>query len=280
MSSASFISRVREALPTFSKAERRLADTVLEFPGNLSSYSASELANCADVSNATVTRFVRRLGYQNYDEARRHVRAENEAGSPLFYPLDRNGAAGTIGEHNDHMQANLGRTLGRTNDAEIVDVAQALLSARKVWVIGFRNAFGLAAYFRWQLAQVLDDVTLLPHAGDALAEDLSDVRANDVAVVFVLRRQHAMHKVILDYLQRMQIRTVRIVNVPMDLGSPADWTFRCETRSLSPIDNHVSVLAICHLLATRTIELSDRRGRKRMSEIENAHDFFQEILRS
>ena len=82
--SASFVSRVREALGALPPTERRLGEFVLDFPGNLSSYSASELARLTGVSNASVTRFVRRLGYESYDEARRHAREAGSSGAPLY----------------------------------------------------------------------------------------------------------------------------------------------------------------------------------------------------
>ena len=70
-SQRSFLGRVREALPELRPAERRLGEFLCDFPGELASYSATELASLADVSNATVTRFVKRLGYENFDDARR-----------------------------------------------------------------------------------------------------------------------------------------------------------------------------------------------------------------
>ena len=57
-----FLTRVRENLGQFHPMERRLAEFVLDFPGDLASYNATELATLAGVSNATVTRFIKRLG--------------------------------------------------------------------------------------------------------------------------------------------------------------------------------------------------------------------------
>ena len=83
-STSSLLGRVRDQLHELPPTERRLADLILDFPGELASYSASELAALANVSNATVSRFIRRLGYDNYDEARRQAREEKRSGSPLF----------------------------------------------------------------------------------------------------------------------------------------------------------------------------------------------------
>src|SRR6478736_10073993 len=80
----SFLARAREALDSLHPAERRLGEFVCDFPGELASYSAQELAALAHVSKATVSRFVQRLGYDNYEEARRHARADKQTGSRLF----------------------------------------------------------------------------------------------------------------------------------------------------------------------------------------------------
>ena len=81
MPDQSFLARVRRKLPELHPAERRLGELVCDFPGELASYSASELAALAGVSNATVTRFVRRLGYKSYEDARRDARDEASSGS-------------------------------------------------------------------------------------------------------------------------------------------------------------------------------------------------------
>ena len=80
----SFLTRVRDVMDELPPAEKRLGEFVCDFPGELASYSASELAALAHVSNATVTRFVQRLGYDTYEESRRHAREEKQTGSRLF----------------------------------------------------------------------------------------------------------------------------------------------------------------------------------------------------
>src|SRR5512137_1810400 len=75
---------VRDAYAACSPVERRLADLILNFPGELPGYSASELAAMAETSNAAVSRFVKRLGFQSYEDMRRRAREERESGAPLY----------------------------------------------------------------------------------------------------------------------------------------------------------------------------------------------------
>ena len=67
----SLVESVQGAYPELSGRERRVAELVLESPGDICMYPASELARLAGVSNSTVTRFVRRVGFDSYEEMRR-----------------------------------------------------------------------------------------------------------------------------------------------------------------------------------------------------------------
>ena len=66
----SLSARIRSCDEDLSPTDRRLADLMLEYPGDTASYSASELARLTSVSNAAVSRFVQRLGFRNYEELR------------------------------------------------------------------------------------------------------------------------------------------------------------------------------------------------------------------
>ena len=68
----------------FSKQEKKVADFILDAPGELGLYSASELAERTDVSKATITRFVRRAQFSSYEELRLTARGLRSWGSPLF----------------------------------------------------------------------------------------------------------------------------------------------------------------------------------------------------
>ena len=97
------MARVRRHLADCAPVERRLAEFVLDFPGDLASYTASELAQLTGVSNATVTRFIHRQGV---DQRLGH----------------------RLGRSQDKLQ----RTLARPTPQLVDDVTAACLAARKV----------------------------------------------------------------------------------------------------------------------------------------------------
>lgn len=277
-SSLSFLARVRAALAGLHPTEKKLAEFVLDFPGELASYSASELARLSGVSNATVTRFIRRLGYGSFEEARRNVRQEKQAGSPLFLAgRGREVIDASLEAHIAQAQDNLHRSFSRLAGADIQAIARKMLEARKVWVTGFRSSYAIATYLQWQVFQVKEDIQVFPSPGGTFGEYLASINEQDLVVVFGLRRRPARLRTILSQIIKTQAKVLFISDENLARNTQVTWHLHCACAAPGPLDNHVAVVALCHLLANSVIELSGHAGRERLATIEARHDALSEF---
>jgi DNA-binding MurR/RpiR family transcriptional regulator len=274
----SFLFRVRRALPDLHPAEKRLGEFVCDFPGELASYSAQELAALAHVSKATVSRFIQRLGYESYEEARRHARAEKQTGSRLFLTTSADGASTqSVEAHIAQGIANLEATFLSVTDSQVDAAAEAMLRARKVWVIGFRSSQPFASYMQWQLTQVIENTVTVPGAGQTMGEHLVSFREEDVVVFFGLRRRIAQIEVLLEQIRKSKTKLLYVTDEGAPFENRATWHFQCQTLAPGPLFNHTSVMALCHLLITRCLELADVGGRSRLRSIEGLNDSLEEL---
>jgi DNA-binding MurR/RpiR family transcriptional regulator len=273
-----FLARVTDALPDLHPSERKLADLVLDFPGEMAGYTATEIAELANVSNATVSRFVRRIGYASFDEARRAVRDEQRAGTALLrMSSDVPSATGAVARHFETSQQNLELTYGALDDAVVDSLARAMIAAPRVWFIGFRAGQAFAQYLGWQTSQVLTNVTVLPRAGETLAESLVSLTDRDVVVLIALRRKPKLVTAVADAARAACARFALLEDRPSPELAGADWYLGCTTSTQGPLMNHVGCMAVCNLLGARTIELAGPQGRGRMAAIEEAHRRFDEL---
>jgi len=266
-------------MDTLPATERRLAEFVLEFPGELASYTGAELGKLANVSTATVSRFVRHLGYASYDEARRHVRDEKDGGAVLLLT----GTGESAPDSNDmvaHAQqgtTNLSRTFTDLSNQTMDEIARAIVNAQRVLIVGFRSSHPFASYFRWQILQVVERVSVLPGPGETLGEHLVGLDSKTVVVVFGLRRRVPQTYAVIEYAANAGAQVLYVT----DRGSPvregATWTVFCDTTAPGPLDNHVAVMGLCGMLATKVLHHAGSRGRKRLSGIEAAHDALGEL---
>ncbi|MCZ4092979.1 MurR/RpiR family transcriptional regulator [Sinorhizobium psoraleae] len=274
----SFLTRVRDLLPELHPAERRLGDFVCDFPGEIASYSAQELAALAHVSKATVSRFIQRLGYENYEAARRHARADKQTGSRLFLATATDSAGEQlVAAHVAQGVANLEATFLAIAESQINAASEAILKARKVWVIGFRASHSFATYLQWQLTQVIENIAAIPGGGQTMGEHLVSLSDEDVVIVFGLRRRIALMDSLLAQVEKSGAKLLYITDEGVPFLSQAEWHFRCQTLAPGPLFNHVSVMALCHLLTTRCIEIAGVAGRNRLRGIEALNDALEEL---
>ncbi len=274
-----FLLRVRDALPELHPSEQRLAELVLDFPGEMAGYTATEIAELANVSNATVSRFVRRIGYGSFDEARRAVRDEQRAGTALLrFASDRRAVPGrAVSSHFETSQQNLELTYGGLDDEVIDSLASAIIAAPRVWFVGFRAGQPFAQYLGWQTSQVLENVTVMPRAGETLAESMASLSRNDIVVIVALRRKPKLLAAVAQAARLAGADVAVIEDRPSPETADARWQLACVTSANGPLMNHVGTMAICNLVAARTIELSGAAGRSRMAAIEDGHRRFDEL---
>ena len=271
---------IRARYDLLSRTERRLADAILDFPGELASYTATELAGLAGVPKVTVTRLVRRLGFASFEAARISSRSASDGGSPL-YRLRKEPDTSDLpvwSAHVDRCIGNIQKLLPALDPAALDSAVDALAQARSVWLVGYRNNQYLAGYARWQFIQVRDRVQLLPGAGETLGESLTSLTAGDLLVVLGIRRRVPVLKRIMAAATAAGVGILWIGDAHSpDEAAGATWRFACETLSLSPLDNHVAPMALLHLLSAGLLERMGAAGRKRLAHIEALHEDLDEL---
>lgn len=273
--------RIRSAYESLPASERALADLMLEYPGDLLLYSATALSERAGVSKAAVTRFVKRLGYADYREMQAEVRDAQDAGEPIYLNTGQVKPPKDLGGLRHHLEQdvlNLRQTFDSIRSEDAAAVVQKIISAKRVWVIGFRNSYFFASYIRRQLVQVRADVNLVPAPGQVLMEDLAAIGPEDLLIAVGLRRRTPQ--------LRKTMRIIRDLGVPIAyitdrvaVATPklATWTFACQVRGVSLFDSYVGVMSLVNYLCTEVVAQAGETGREMLTRIEDLMDLMGEI---
>lgn len=180
--------RIFETMGTMSPQVARAAHFVLDHLADVASYSATELADAAGVSKATMSRLAHTLGYASFAEIRHETRVARRAGTPHIgverTPDDAQIVADAVAAETQHLDA-----LAANAVSQLSTIADRLATARHVVIVGYRSSYPVALYFRQQLMQLRPDVVLLPHPGQAVTEDLVALGAGDAGVVLSFGRR-------------------------------------------------------------------------------------------
>ena len=267
--------RLQACYDSLPGSERPLADLLLTHPARLVTHTATELATEVAVSKAAVTRLIQRLGYTGYASARAEARSAQQWGSPVYLEAPHTAALPGRDGLADHMAADqqlLARTLGGVTDADLSAAVQALATARRVVVIGFRNSAWLAMYARTQIGLLRPGVDLAPLPAETLAESLVGLGPQDIVLALGFRRRVPAFAAALRAARSESARILMLTD-PTGIADVqlADWTVTCHCHGASMFDSYVAAVSVLNYLATRLAEVLGDRGRMRLQGVEQWH---------
>lgn len=186
--------RLTEASRNNSKSERALAGFMLAEFASLPFETAASLAAKVSVSEPTVGRFCRTLGYESFKDLKANLR--NDMGDQPWLIGDR---LRDLQARNRAGEDQLVRGLELEIESLVAvyehahseafdNVVKRLAKADNVFAAGFQTERGMAQIFVNQLDYVREGVCLLDLAAGNFAQVLASDKAHSALVIFEARR--------------------------------------------------------------------------------------------
>ncbi len=236
----------------------------------------AEFAEAAGVSAASIVRFVAQLGFKSYPEFQRALRDELEQRSKS--PLQR--GAAPDGEPSDgaflarylhQAQIRLADTLRHIPESEFEAVAMRLASGKGAcYMMGGRFTDFLAGYFEAHMRVIRPGLRRFDGRPATRADQLLDVRAGDMAMLFDVRRYDP---VVADVAAVLARHRVDIVLITDEWLSPAArharYVLPCHTQTGRAWDANGALFSVVEALIARVTEQSWSTASKRMRAVED-----------
>ena len=190
--------RLTEALQTASKADRAIANYMLSDMGGLPFETAASLASKVKVSEPTVGRFCRSIGYDGFKDLKKNLK--NDMGDQPWLIGDRLRDLQKRTKAGED-QLTRGLELEMAALVAVYEIAHSpewqrsvarLARAKKVFAAGFQTERGMAQIFVNQLQYLRDDVHLMDTGSGNFAELLA-MDGDDAALVIFEARRYSRH---------------------------------------------------------------------------------------
>jgi DNA-binding MurR/RpiR family transcriptional regulator len=274
MSSASVgvTERVRRSLGDLSKSERKVARTLLSGPPTIGLESVSQFAARAGVSGPTVSRFVSRLGFDNYAAFQQALLEDLSA--RVLSPIDvyRSHVAAS-----DHPPLELAATalaeavtdtLAQLSPPDFERAVSLVADERhRVLVTGGWTSHLLAAMLTSLVRPFRSGVLHVPSLAAERAASLADLARDDVVVLFDFRRYELDTY---EFARLARERGGRLVLLTDPWLSPiadlADAVLPAQVDGPSPFESLAPTVALVETLVTEVarrlgVAGTDRLGR-------------------
>lgn len=271
--------RLKHSFGDLTRAERQLADSLLENWPVSGLGSITKVAKNADVSTPTVARMVHKLGFGGFPDFQEALR--NELEEKISNPIVKHDRWATeapdthiLNRFVEAILHNLRQTLARIDPAEF-DQMCALLSdkERSIFVAGGRVTHSLATYFYQHMQMMRRDVTLVSSGDTTWPHYAMDLRKGDVLVILDIRRyQNNLVKL----AEVARERGTEIVVFTDQWGSPAarhaTHSFNCRIEVPSAWDSVATLLVLVETTIAHVQKSNWGSARQRMRELEKLFD--------
>jgi DNA-binding MurR/RpiR family transcriptional regulator len=271
------ILRIQERFDKLSASEQKLARLLVERKDDILTYSATQLANMADVSKATAARFFRNLGYADFNEVRLQAREERNRTEPYRYSVaesERTAFGRSIGSHLQLELANLTRTFEEFRPDRLNDAAELLREAPRVWFLGLGLEEGLARYGRLLLSRLRHEVLQLGLSNGAWAEELAMTGPHDALVLITLRPRPRILRPILEYAKTTRMTVVTITDKMSALPAQrySSVVLPCHVTSYGLGPSHTAIASVLRLLAVNYATRVGEPATQRADIIADIHE--------
>ncbi len=271
--------RLQGAFDSLTRAERQLADSLLQNYPVSGLTSITQVAQTAAVSTPTVVRMVQKLGFAGFPAFQAALRDELEA--QISDPIskrntwaDKAPEAHILNRFTDAVIGNIRQTLTQI-DLETFERCCAMLADPdlRVYVSGGRITRSLAEHFFLHMQVLRADVTHIQSISNAWPHYLLDVQAGDVVVIFDVRRYETST---LKLAEMARERGARIVLFTDQWRSPvhdlADCTFSGRIVVPSAWDSSVTLMLLLETVIADVQERTWEVTRHRMEALEEMFD--------
>ncbi len=274
------IRRIAARRGELTRAQRRIAEHVDANYAEVAFFTAAQLSWETGVSESSVVRFARALGYRGYPEFQAALR---EMLRTRLTTVDRLRSAAADGREGDDIVHRV-----MTSDVEDIRITlrgldrdalraavDALLSARRIHVIGGRGAAGLAHILGFGLNWILRNVTVPSlGAGDAL-DSMMTVGPADAVLALGFPRYARITVDMLKVAARRGARTIAVTDGAMSpLAEYADLLLIARSGQLSYADSLAAPLSLVNALLAAVGEEDPRGTVGALAEMESLWEEF------
>ena len=217
---------IQENGHTFSKGQKKIASYILESYDKAAFMTASRLGKKVGVSESTVVRFAAELGFEGYPDMQRSlqkmIRSRLTSVQRIEVTNDRLGEQELLPMVLQSDMEKIRLTLEELDRESFERAVDAIVEARKIYIIGVRSAAAIATFLSFYLKLIMNNVTLVSaNTASEVFESLFWVGEGDVVIGASFPRYSS--------------RTVQAMNFARDRGAATVAITDSDASPLAPI---------------------------------------------
>ena len=268
------LTRLQAGIHGFSKGQRAVANYILESYDKAAFMTANRLGRTVGVSESTVVRFAMELGYDGYPSMQKAMQemVVNRLTSVqrITVANDRIGNQDLLTTVIQADIDKLRQTSETVSRQDFSATVEAILNARRVYILGVRSTAPLASFLGYYLSQMLDTVHIVTASGtSSVFEQIISLDERDVLIAFSFPRYSTSTAQGAEYCRSKGAKVIGVTDsLNSPLGRNCDHVLIAKSDMISLVDSLTAPLSIVNALIVAIASRREQEIEKKFSELE------------
>ena len=245
---------------SMSKAQKRIAEYILDNIDKAAFMTAVRLARFAEVSESTVVRFAMELGYDGYPEMRRalqdSMRGKLTSVQRIKVAKDRLGSKDILTQVLSSDIEQIRQTMEETDSANFSKAVDAIVDAKSIYILGLRSSSFLAKFMGFYFDLLFSNSRVISESPDSeVFEQIVRLSEGDVLIAISFPRYSRRTIKTMQYARSIGAKIIAITD---GLASPltelADISLCARSDMISFLDTLVAPLSLVNALVVAVSE--------------------------
>ncbi|MCI5976689.1 MAG: MurR/RpiR family transcriptional regulator [Candidatus Faecousia sp.] len=275
------LSVLQERATTFSKGQRAIARYITDSYDKAAFMTASKLGRTVGVSESTVVRFAVELGYDGYPTMQKAMQEMvlNRLTSVQRIEVanDRIGDQDILSLVLQSDMEQLRKTVSSVDRKDFSAAVNAILDARRIYVLGVRSASALASFLGYYLNLMFEDVHTITDSGTGqVLEKLISTGPDDVVIAFSYPRYSTSTVTGASFCHSKGAKIIAMTDSRTSpLGQTSDFVLQTKSDMASLVDSLVAPLSVVNALVVALAARREEKLAKTFSRLEEIWETYQ-----
>jgi len=243
-----------------SKAQKKIAEYILNNLDKAAFMTAVRLAKFTDVSESTVVRFAMELGYEGYPDMRKalldSMRGKLTSVQRIKVAKDRLGSSDILTQVLSSDIEQIRRTMEETDSEDFAKAVDAIVDAKNIYILGLRSSSFLARFMGFYFDLLFSNSRVISESPDSeVFEQIVRLSQGDLLIAISFPRYSRRTIKTMQYARSIGVGTIAITDgLSSPLNEFADISLCARSDMISFLDTLVAPLSLVNALVVAVSE--------------------------
>lgn len=249
----------KENYKTLTKGEKKIAEFLVKNPKKVILLSALDLGKEIGVSDASVLRFSKTMGFNKFNDFKNYIALELSETSPddrIVKNWDNFNSKNDIANKivNADLE-NIKEFLLNVDFDQVNEAVEMIDEAKKIYFLGIGSSRAISQFMFWHVKRLGFNAECVNEGGLGLYEAFSHIKKGDVVIIFTFPRflNDEIKAVKLAKEKKAKIITITS-NVFSEISFLSNIVFKISVENNGFFNSYIVPMELCNIILTALFE--------------------------